>query len=112
MATPPQSPRGSGEFLTLVPAGTGSRAGAGAATRVMSPTPRILNEGILDGVHATCQVGTQAMFEPAVCAMCGNFGHPICLSMERFADYLFCGACVPQAIQQYAAARDQQHREQ
>ena len=87
--------------------------GAGAVARVMSPSgSRSLNEGILHGVHATCQVCTQAIYEPAVCAMCGKFGHPICLGMERFADYPFCAACVPRAIAQYAAANDAQHRDQ
>ena len=116
MATGTPGGGASGDHLALMPTGTGlgvpGAGGASAATRVMSPTQRSLNEGILIGLHATCQVCTQGIYEPAVCAMCGRFGHPICLGMERFADYLFCGACVPQAIQQYAAARDQQHREQ
>ena len=64
------------------------------------------------GLSAHCQVCEKGTYEPAVCAMCGKVGHPICLGLESFAGYPFCGVCVPQAIAQYAAAQDQQHREQ
>ena len=78
----------------------------------MSPTQRNLNEGILQGMHVLCQVCGHGIYEPAVCAMCGKYGHPVCLGLEAFAGYPFCAACVPNAIAQYAAAQDSRHREQ
>ena len=98
-------------------------AGAGAAppaTRVMSPsyalevspTHRNLNEGIIQGMHVQCQVCKNGMFEPAVCTMCGKYGHPICLGLENFLGYPFCADCLPPAISQYNAAQDAMHREQ
>ena len=80
------------------------------AARVMSPRMHP-NEGILTGLQATCQICNQMTFEPAVCARCGTYGHPVCLGLERFCDFPFCSRCIPEVTAEYASFQDSQRRE-
>ena len=69
------------------------------------------SEGILRGVRATCVICHQMTHEPTICAGCGQYGHPECLSIEQFFDFWFCSRCIIQATAEYAAFRDAQRRE-
>ena len=47
-----------------------------------------------------------------MCTQCDVYGHAVCLGVERFQGYPFCGNCMIQVIQQYAAFQDGVKREQ
>ena len=67
-----------------------------ALTRVMSPNQPTMNvnSGVLTGLlRCPCQVCSQIMDEPSICASCGTWGHPVCLQITIFQDYTFCGQC-------------------
>ena len=85
------------------------RASPNPATRVMSPRMHP-NEGILSGLQASCQICDQMTFEPAVCAKCGTYGHPVCLGLERFCDFPFCSRCIPEVTAECASFQDSQRR--
>ena len=92
---------------------------AGALTRVMSPNnptePSNLmmyepNQQLLLGVQCNCPVCHVWTTDPAICASCGAYGHPICIGIEPFQGYAFCHSCMSQVASQYAAMSNAHHR--
>ena len=80
-----------------------------AIARVMSPRP---NEGLQVGFVALCQRCQVSVQEPALCTQCGIYGHPLCLNLEYFQGYPFCGSCASIVMSQYAAYEGALRREQ
>ena len=81
-----------------------------AITRVMSPNP---NDSILSGITTPCLRCAEDVQEPIVCTGCGDYGHPLCLSIEFFKGYPWCGkpGCFMQTVTFYGQM-DEQTREQ
>ena len=92
----------------MVPMAYRSRS-PGGITRVMSPNP---DEVFLKGFRADGNRCKAAVFEPAMCAQCGIYGHAPCLNLESFQGYSFCGICMTTVIQEYASFQDHLRREQ
>ena len=88
------------------------RVGSGVTTigetRVMSPTQA--NSGLLLGLQCRCPMCSLMTSEPAVCANCGAYGHAICLGLQHFEYYTFCGPCMRYVTEQYAAIQDANQR--
>ena len=80
-----------------------------AVTRVMSPNP---NLGLLLGIHAACGRCGHNVYEPSICAQCSTYGHPVCLNLEYFQGYPFCGTCMAGVAHKYAEFQDALSREQ
>ena len=93
----------------IVPSGTRG-PGGNAVTRVMSP--KSSSDALLDWrrVRAPCATCGHLLTDPAICACCGTYGHDVCLGIERFQDYDFCGACIPRVTAEYAQFRNSQLR--
>ena len=82
-----------------------------ALTRVMSPNQPMMNvnSGVLTGLlRCPCQVCSQLMDEPSICATCGTWGHPVCLQASIFQDYIFCGRCFQDMKSRYEAIQSAQ----
>ena len=75
-----------------------------ADTRVMSPTQA--NSGLLSGLQCKCPMCHTMTSEPTVCANCGTYGHAVCLGLQHFEGYTFCGPCMINVTAQYVAIKD------
>ena len=90
-----------------------------ALTRVMSPNPNQANSMIQEANHhlllgfqGICGVCNLVTTDPALCANCGLYGHPVCIGIEQFQGYAFCHGCFQQVVGQYATILDIQQRQQ
>ena len=94
-------------------------------TRVMSPSPgdgqalvqlstgrSPRNEGLLIAMAVECQACHTTVCELVMCMECGVYGHPVCLHIERFQGYPFCGACLGRVVTQFAQFQDGVRREE
>ena len=83
-----------------------------ALSRVMSPndpSTTILataNESLLLGMQCLCQACGQLQVDPAICAQCGVYGHPVCIGIEHFQGYAFCRGCMGDIVTHYALIQD------
>jgi hypothetical protein len=41
-----------------------------------------------------CPICSLQVSDPSICAQCGKFGHPICIQLQHFDSYPFCGNCM------------------
>ena len=120
-----QTPSPSNQELVIVPNNSISQAtseigsSAYALTRVMSPNPNQANSmslgtnhHLLLGFQGICGVCNLVTTDPALCANCGLYGHPVCIGIEQFQGYAFCHGCFQQVVGQYATILDLQQRQQ
>jgi hypothetical protein len=91
----------------------------GALTRVMSPNQQAnlvpynmnqANQHLMLGIQGNCPICNYITVDPALCANCGAFGHPVCIGIELFQNHYFCGNCVSQMVRQYASFDDIRRR--
>ena len=83
-----------------------------SSTPASGGIPSAANEGVLVGWDTLCCRCTHPVLDPVLCAQCGAVGHPVCLNLEYFQGYPFCGGCLGSVIQEYAAFQDALRREQ
>jgi len=78
-----------------------------ALARVMSPTgeSREYENAVLP-----CQACNGLVSCVYICIGCGMHGHPLCIHLEQFLDYLFCPSCLLKAMHEYASFQDDQRR--
>jgi hypothetical protein len=88
----------------------------GALTKVMSPNIQTnlvtydANQHLLLGLQGICPICNVTTQDPALCANCGAFGHPVCIGIELFQNHYFCHSCFSQMVHQYALIDDIRRR--
>ena len=78
-----------------------------ALARVMSPTGE--SREYVNAV-LPCQVCKGMVSCEFICIGCGLHGHPPCIRLEQFLDYLFCPSCMFKAMHEYTSFQDDQRR--
>ena len=79
-----------------------------ALARVMSPTGE--NREYEDA-RLPCQACNGLVSCVYICIGCGMHGHPLCIHLEQFLDYLFCPSCLLKAMHEYSSFQDGQRRQ-
>ena len=64
------------------------------------------NDTLLLGMRCACQECGQLQVDPAICAQCGIYGHPVCIGIEHFQGYAFCRGCMHGIVIHYATIQD------